>query len=823
MHSIIERVKQFGVLGKTLLPFLKNNDLYLISRPPSLQWLHLDRLVTNNEYVKAIAFSLLICKYPMQIQLPESVVVALCWACFSGEFYVYDINEKMYDYDRNVVVNVDGELYGQHVYKFKTVAGAQSKLNMYFSEVWTEICNNYSVCADSFRTSAYLTDGFYNDQASAAALYSVVLSGKFINSATFACALVRWPDVAKVVNVAIKSLGINGTQLGAMLCEANTLTGRGVGEIDLRDEGLYRCVESRVSMKVVNVDSSALRAAVRRVIMSELAEMPEFDDVETFWDRRWVWCVNGSHSKSLLKVHPEAVIPDLGVSEVHRRVFAENIASEPISSWDGVGAYGASLKLEHGKLRALFAGDSLTYFAFEHLLRPVEKVWTGHRVVLDPGRGGLVGMVERIRKLRERAAVNVMVDYDDFNSQHSIESMKIVFTELCDIVGYSKDLTDNIVSSFDKQNIFVGGEWLGVLKGTLCSGHRATTFINSVLNAAYMAVSYESFWSLKSVHVGDDVYVGCSDFDQAVSILDSMAKDGFRINPVKQSVGVHTAEFLRTAITSKGAWGYVCRSIASCVSGNWLVKFRQSPDEALRTMVQHSWTLMNRSNDSKVWRLLCRSVCRLTRIKGERVRLLLSGSVALGDGPVRSRTTFYRYMSPVISARFRDDVEYNNKLRNVISYATDSYLSKCLDPVEAYALHAAQKSVKLAMLDSSYSKTLAKDVNFDDGNEECKFVTGVKALSGAITVERAIHHRAVDGVLSRYPVLHLLKKAMTLRIVKLCLKMLGVAAGVDPMLTAWGSESHGVVVDGVIPYSDACHLGNCVLESILVVTFPVHS
>ncbi len=100
-----------------------------------------------------------------------------------------------------------------------------------------------------------------------------------------------------------------------------------------------------------------------------------------------------------------------------------------------------------------------------------------------------------------------MLDYDDFNSQHSLESIKLLFETVCEYVGYDADLSARVINSFDQSEVYVGGAKCGRLRGTLMSGHRGTTFINTILNEAYILCAYPRARNYYRLHVGDDVYI----------------------------------------------------------------------------------------------------------------------------------------------------------------------------------------------------------------------------------------------------------------------------------------------------------------------------
>ncbi len=124
--------------------------------------------------------------------------------------------------------------------------------------------------------------------------------------------------------------------------------------------------------------------------------------------------------------------------------------------------------------------------------------------LLDPGLEGSAGLAYRC--LKEEGA-HVMLDYDDFYSHHSTDSIETLFTEATEYLRYDQHLAQNIISSFDNSRVYVHGDYIGKLCGTLMSGHHATTFINAILNEAYILCAYPEAINFFRLHVGDDVYI----------------------------------------------------------------------------------------------------------------------------------------------------------------------------------------------------------------------------------------------------------------------------------------------------------------------------
>nr|WHM28126.1 putative RNA-dependent RNA polymerase [Ustilaginoidea virens RNA virus 7] len=630
------------------------------------------------------------------------------------------------------------------------------------------------------------------------------------------------PAKVKELSTCLKAVGAGSTLAGAVLCETNVLAGRGVSGLDVESELAKRVDPALVREGVVSLPEDLLRRAIHAVISEELAGRDvEYPDLDSFWDRRWVWCVNGAHNRARdasVGVDLASRLP--GIDRFYRRMFAEAVEEEPVSSWDGVVTAGLSQKLEHGKTRAIFACDTISYFAFEHLLGPVAKAWRNKRVVLDPGQYGTLGMCEKVVALRHGQGYNVMLDYDDFNSQHSTRSMQMVFEELCSITGYPPHLTAKLVASFDKTWIRTPGG-LKKVAGTLMSGHRGTTFINSVLNAAYIRASIgeEGYRASGSVHVGDDVYLCVATLEEAASVILRCKASGCRMNRSKQSVGPYCAEFLRLNITDQSARGYLARAVASAVSGNWVNERKLGPREALAGMIGTARTLYNRSGGVDFSRALSGCVAAVTRLPKDEVRRLLAGTFALGEGPVWSVDGMIR--------RYEYFDSYDAAVERLVpqaapEYATTAYLSRAAAPVEVRALEMEEVSVKSAMLSSSYSKSLAGEL--DERLFRPKLLPSRgRVPRGSVSARLLLKAPAPPGVLSRYPVLALLKHRLSRQTVRRLLYDLGeLRVGEDVLRTAWGGRQKSVCVRGFLSYSDAASLARRSDVDVIVTDYDVY-
>jgi hypothetical protein len=789
------------------------------------QWKATDSL-QHTQPLDAALMSALFCKIPFQIDLNMTDYIRLHNLIFNEAGYG-STSLKERESQRLKALGVPDAflVYGDVLdhepqYRWsetKASSAAITKVNSYFSDVWPTLVEDAPECAVQLRDYWWLITSLSNDQATALVLYARCLCEAFAKPGVLAIQLMTQPHNTKVYTTVMKGLGLNGTKFGALLCEGNTLLGRGVGSVDLMEEGSYRTSESLARDKTVQVPVSTLRAAIMSVLREELKGRPKFDDIDDFWHKRWGWCVNGAYSRRYEEEYPEWKVPDIGIQRIHRRVAVEGITRNPLIHWSGTSIFTGSVKEEHGKSRAIFAGDTVTYSCFQHILGPVERVWAGKRVILDPGKGGTCGMVRRVVRAGGHGGVNVMLDYDDFNSQHTSESMKTVFECLCEVTGYDPVLGKRLISSFDRSRVFVGDKDLGYSRGTLMSGHRATTFINSVLNAAYLRVYIPDYDNLFSMHVGDDVFIKAPTLERAAEIVTAVGESPLRVNPSKQSVGFNTAEFLRVATNGSVSRGYLARSVSSAVSGSWTGDDPLDSMELIMTMRSAAWTLANRSGVSLAYRMLAPALSRKCGLKRKDSETLLNPSVSVNESPVLGRHDLIeQVLVTAIPTIVAEDV------RQYPAEATHAYLSNCASEIERFALTTTGLSVEVSMLESSYKKTTSSAA------DDCRMSTVLirqrlyKAPRGAASLDTLLAQRPVKGVLTQYPLLQLLKNTLSLPLLRELVSMCGERVEDDVYKQAWGTESRCIVAETAIPASDAAHLGGLTDCDIIYWSRPVY-
>ncbi len=366
------------------------------------------------------------------------------------------------------------------------------------------------------------------------------------------------------------------------------MLGRGVKLVDWNAELRKQTHPTSISGMLADFDRGGLRQAVRDVVDSELTATPRYPSRDEVFHRRFATTKAGSHTAASSRVAKE-FMSDMKLSQPTRRNFMEAVHSNFLLRTAPGASVSKSEKLEHGKSRALYACDSIHYFHFDAPCTEIERCWANNRAILQPaGTSDYSDFKQRGRSFRK---YKIMLDFEDFNSAHTTEAQTNVVSEL--FRGLDEAWLSWLVDSFDNMRITMPcGDELHVA-GTLMSGHRMTTIINTVLNAAYMRVILGSDLYNKCCicHVGDDILISTDSSDDAALVVDRALSSSLRFQRSKQSFGTLCAEFVRISFNRSVGVGYFCRA----VSGSWVNDYILNKRDYINSILRVLWNLHNRS------------------------------------------------------------------------------------------------------------------------------------------------------------------------------------------------------------------------------------
>ncbi len=101
--------------------------------------------------------------------------------------------------------------------------------------------------------------------------------------------------------------------------------------------------------------------------------------------------------------------------------------------------------------------------------------------------------------------------------------------------GLDTDWLQWLIESFDNMHVMdMDGEWQRI-SGTLMSGHRMTSIINTILNAAYLRIvlGNDIYNACNFLHVGDDVLATCDEASVAHTVVNATMQSSLRFQRQK--------------------------------------------------------------------------------------------------------------------------------------------------------------------------------------------------------------------------------------------------------------------------------------------------
>jgi hypothetical protein len=306
------------------------------------------------------------------------------------------------------------------------------------------------------------------------------------------------------------------------------------------------------------------------------------------------------------------------------------------------------------------------------------------------------------------------------------------------------------------------------------------------------------------MHVGDDVFCAAPDLKTAAMVAMQLNASPIEAKAEKQSLGTVSGEFLRMCTRGNVTRGYVSRSIAACIMGQWTSESRLDPGEALQTMITAGWTLANRAAYLDAGLVLYATVCRISKVSGDEAKLMLTGRSALNDGPCRMTGMVKHRIRVKFRAKGRERL---NNLRK--AYGVRDYLSKHLSDVEQQTLARAEISAMGEMTEASYQKS-EHDVSVFKELEEHEVFTKheTDVVSTIVSQNSVVYGKRVRGLLEHFVVLNLVKNSLRKDDLAYALRNVGAELSgheseVELNMLAWGTRSFGLSINGWVPYSEA--------------------
>lgn len=347
-----------------------------------------------------------------------------------------------------------------------------------------------------------------------------------------------------------------------------------------------------------------------------------------FVERRHEWIAAGSAGGTHFDASP-AVAPNRDGTSSHtgtkrtkihvsKRVWGETItAQELVSYLDNAApleAATASEKFENGKSRAIYGVDPWHYSINTYATSGMEE-----RLHQVPGlEKGATGLKESAFAYKRMVATSdpfvecTMLDYADFNIQHTIESQAILFREMRragERLGACNDWIKAVTwlerAKYNMTVKFPGKQFPTRVTQGMFSGTRSTDLINTLLNLSYFMVGKDflagqGFHAAKLYHIhqGDDVWLSNNNPLWSQMLYQVLVKQGFVFRDSKQMFGSGRGEFLRVLYSKGSGLGYLNRALTNFVLRPLQAKLNLDPiawahtiDEGCKVMVRRGLSI----------------------------------------------------------------------------------------------------------------------------------------------------------------------------------------------------------------------------------------
>jgi len=333
------------------------------------------------------------------------------------------------------------------------------------------------------------------------------------------------------------------------LFELDVLLNRGIGKLDWEQE-----IRNRIELKTVEVEKGKIyESVVKQLLQAKREKRIEYkkQSWEEWWRVRWLNTPGGS-------VHPVSSRLEYKYRELKKEIgLSKKLFLSSIDKWDindilaiqpSIMAY-PSEKYEWGKRRAIYGTDlegfMMCDFAFPSFEQKLPKL-------IVTGSDASEDKVKRLVKNNLEGLMPFCFDYEDFNSQHSIQSMREVIMAMMSV--YKQDMSaeqqeaaywtlkslEHIEVKANKTLNCKGGR----VAATLMSGWRLTTVMNSLLNYAYLDVCGALNNAVVTMHSGDDVLSAIINLRQVYKFTEKTKKIGIRAQE-RKCFASSISEFLR--------------------------------------------------------------------------------------------------------------------------------------------------------------------------------------------------------------------------------------------------------------------------------------
>jgi hypothetical protein len=489
--------------------------------------------------------------------------------------------------------------------------------------------------------------------------------------------------------------------------EFEVLTNRGMGEVDWSNERTHR-----VDPNVTTFRNTDIYEKACEIFQSVKAtgRQPTRQRWTKFWDQRWKWAPTGSYHSQYQaddkyranertlrhKLYTLCAMPRLPYEYFSKRI-------PECRAWP-------STKYEWGKQRAIYGVDLTNFIMSSFGMLGAEDLLSS---TFPIGPAATTDNVSRHVKEVLKNGLPFCFDFEDFNSQHTNEHMATVLYAYIEVFGTQLDpeqvyaiewTAAAIANTYIKDPT---SNWYKT-QGTLMSGWRLTTFMNTMLNKIYVSLCDKQS-SLVTIHNGDDVLAAVTRFDTLQQFMKRCRQHNVRFQTSKCYLAA-IAEFLRVDHKANKGSGtqYLARGVATFVHGPTETVI---PND-LRAVLQANHTRANeilaRGANPKMVEMLMTQInkhlCRLWHVSEHDLAAILTTHQVFGGVAEEITPEADKHNVEVVECGSRTSEEYTTDASRFFPGALDYAKQLCSTLIDHSMLNRVYSAVKKSIVHNSIMK-----------------------------------------------------------------------------------------------------------------------
>ncbi|QGX74230.1 putative RNA-dependent RNA polymerase [Cronartium ribicola totivirus 2] len=496
--------------------------------------------------------------------------------------------------------------------------------------------------------------------------------------------------------------------------ELEVLVNRGVGQVDWKAEVLNRTQPNLCNISPDHVYSHAMKLFSRA---ASLRAKPTATTFSTYWENRQQWAPTGAyHSQYSEDDEYKASSASLKNKLYSLCRMPEYDASHFLNRTPATYAW-SSEKYEWSKMRAIYGVDVTNFIISGYAMLGCEQVLDK---IFPIGEAATKDNVSRTVHEVLKNGVPYCMDFEDFNSQHSTDSMKAVLIAYLDTfkATFKEEqilAIDWLIKSLDECYIKVEDKWIRT-QGTLLSGWRLTTFMNTVLNHVYISECLDGA-VMASTHNGDDVLAAVTTISQIQRIQRKATMLNIRFQKQKCFLA-SIAEFLRVDHLVGSGAQYLARGIATLVHGPTEALVPNDVTAVIRAISTRVREVIERKADEKfinyVYKEQIRFVAKLWGVEFDTLKATINTHVSMGGNStiINADTLSHKVNKPILKRKTDPKLLMDKQKGLPGAHAYARRLTRTLVDPKYYdkIVAAAKKTIYSSAIDTRFGVSVEKRV-----------------------------------------------------------------------------------------------------------------